>query len=187
MNLRLYFLRHGQAGSRTEWQEDDSARPLTTEGKRRMKREAATMRKLVLPLDLIVSSPLIRARQTAEIVAETLGLTARLVTDSRLEPGFDPRQLKALLTAHRDASALMLVGHEPDFSETIGHLIGGGRLDLKKGALALVELKDRASPDGPARLADPAQSPGPIVGAHQACAPDSRRGSGARSTLTLPF
>jgi phosphohistidine phosphatase len=148
MNLRLYFLRHGQAGNRTEWQEDDSARPLTTEGKRRIKREAAAMRKLVLPLDLIVSSPLIRARQTAEIVAETLGLAARLVTDSRLEPGFDPRRLKALLTAHRDASALMLVGHEPDFSETIGHLIGGGRLDLKKGALALVELEDRASLTG---------------------------------------
>jgi phosphohistidine phosphatase len=144
VSLKLYFLRHGQAGNRDEWQGDDSARPLTTDGKRRMKREAAAIRRLDLGLDVILTSPLVRARATAEIVAEALGPSARLVTDPRLAPGFGPRHLKALLAAHRGAEALMLVGHEPDFSQTISHLIGGGRLDVKKGALALVELEDRA-------------------------------------------
>lgn len=143
MSTKLYFLRHGQAGNRDEWQGDDSARPLTTEGKRRMKAEAAAIRKLDLGLDMILSSPLVRARATAEIVAEAVGPSARLLIEPRLAPGFGPRPLKALLTAHRGAAALMLVGHEPDFSQTISHLIGGGRLDVKKGALALVELEDR--------------------------------------------
>jgi phosphohistidine phosphatase len=144
VSLKLYFLRHGQAGNRDEWQGDDSARPLTDEGKRRMKREAAAIRRMDLGLDVILTSPLVRARATAEIVTEALGSSARLVIDSRLAPGFGPRHLKALLTTHGGAAALMLVGHEPDFSQTISHLIGGGRLDVKKGALALVELEDRA-------------------------------------------
>jgi len=148
MSVTLYFLRHGQAGNRAEWQGDDSARPLTTDGKRRMQREAAAIRALGVSPEVILSSPLVRAQQTAEILAEGLDLRDRLVTDRRLGPGFDPRQLKALLAAHRDASALLLVGHEPDFSDTISRLIGGGRLDLKKGGLALVELEDRATPAG---------------------------------------
>lgn len=145
MSLRLYFLRHGQAGSRTKWQGDDAVRPLTPEGKRRMKREAATIRRLDLALDLILTSPLARAHKTAEIVAGALGLGGRLAIDPRLAPGFGPKHLKSLLAAHRDATTLMLVGHEPDFSRTISDLIGGGRLDVKKGALALVELEDRTS------------------------------------------
>lgn len=148
MSVTLYFLRHGQAGNRTEWQGDDSARPLTTDGKRRMQREAAAIRALGVSPDVILSSPLVRAQQTAEILAEGLDLHDRLVTDPRLGPGFDARQLKALLAAHRDASTLLLVGHEPDFSQTISGLIGGGRLDLKKGGLALVELEDRAALTG---------------------------------------
>ena len=148
MSLRLYFLRHGQAGNRHKWQGDDSARPLTARGRQRMKREAAAIRKMDLRLDLILTSPLARAQQTAEIVAETLGLGRRLVTEPRLAPGFGPRQLRPLLAKHRDVGALMLVGHEPDLSETISHLIGGGRLDIKKGTLVLVELADRASPAG---------------------------------------
>jgi len=160
MSLTLYFLRHGQAGNPNEWQGDDSERPLTTDGKRRMQREAASIRALGVSPDAIVSSPLVRAQQTAEIVAKGLDLRDRLVTDPRLGPGFDTRQLKALLAAHRDASALLLVGHEPDFSETISRLIGGGRLDVKKGGLALVEVEDRASLAGrlvwllPARMLD---------------------------------
>ena len=145
MSLRLYFLRHGQAGNPDEWRGDDAERPLTPDGKRRMKREAAAIRAMDLRLGLILTSPLVRAHQTAEIVAETLGSGARLLTEPRLAPGFGRKRLKALLADHGDAAALMLVGHEPDFSETITDLIGGGRLEVKKGALALVELEDPAS------------------------------------------
>lgn len=146
--LKLYLLRHGEAGSRQDWRGDDSERPLTAAGKKRMKREAAGIRKLQLPLDIIISSPLVRARQTAEIVAKAHGSPARLVTDGRLRPGFGPKQLAALLAAHRDATGLMLVGHEPDFSQTISHVTGGGRLTMKKGALAYVEVEGRAAVKG---------------------------------------
>ena len=148
MSLKLYFLRHGQAGSRRDWQGDDVERPLTVEGKKRMGREAAAIGRLALPLDAIISSPLVRAAQTAEIVSKAGHSAVRLLTDGRLGPGFGPKQLAAILAAHRDASGLMLVGHEPDFSETISHLTGGGRLAMKKGALACVELENPASLKG---------------------------------------
>ena len=148
MKLKLYFLRHGEADNRQDWHGDDSERPLTAGGKKRMKREAAGMRKLKLPLDIIISSPLVRALQTAEIVAKAHGSTARLVTDGRLRPGFGPKHLAALVAEHRDARGLMLVGHEPDFSETISRVTGGGRLVMKKGALAYVEVEDRDSVKG---------------------------------------
>jgi len=148
VSLKLYFLRHGQAGNRQDWQGDDSKRPLTVEGKKRMQREAAAIGKLELPLDLVISSPLVRALQTAEIVAKARGSAARLVTDVRLTPGFGPKHLAAILAEHRGARGLMLVGHEPDFSETISQVTGGGRLTMKKGALAYVEVEDPASLKG---------------------------------------
>ena len=146
--MKLYFLRHGEAGRRQEWRGNDSERPLTAAGKKRMKREAAGIRKLKLPLDLIISSPLVRALQTAEIVAKAHGATTRLITDGRLKPGFGSRHLAALVAEHRDAGGVMLVGHEPDFSETISRVTGGGRLTMKKGALAYVEVEGHASIKG---------------------------------------
>jgi phosphohistidine phosphatase len=148
MSLKLYFLRHGQAGNRLEWHGDDSKRPLTVEGKKRMQREAATIWKLELPLDVIISSPLVRALQTAEIVAKARGSAARLITDDRLATGLGPKELAAIVAEHRDARGLMLVGHEPDFSQTISHVTGGGRMAIKKGALAYVEVPDPASLKG---------------------------------------
>ena len=138
--MRLYFLRHGLAGDRETWTGDDFGRPLTDEGKQRMAREAATIAKLNLNLDVILTSPLVRAYQTAEIVAQHLNLTDRLVKDDRLSPGFGSSQLAGILKAYPEAKALMLVGHEPDFSQIIGELIGGGRITCKKGSLACVEL-----------------------------------------------
>ena len=138
--MKLYFLRHGLAAEREEWSGDDAARPLTDEGKARMARAAAVFAKLELGLDAIITSPLVRAVQTAEIVARELKMQNRLVTDERLAPGFDADALAKILPAYPKAAALMLVGHEPDFSETISYLIGGGRVVCKKGGLALVEL-----------------------------------------------
>jgi phosphohistidine phosphatase len=144
VSLKLYFLRHGQAGDPQDWQGDDLERPLTDEGRRRMTCGAAAMRKLDLPLDAIISSPLLRAVQTAEIVANAQDAVSRLITDGRLRPGFDPTHLTAIMAEHRGARGLMLVGHEPDLSETISHLTGGARVRMKKGALACVEVEDPA-------------------------------------------
>lgn len=148
MSLSLYFLRHGQAGNRADWRGGDAQRPLTVEGTRRMERAAAAIAKLGLGLDLIISSPLARAHQTAEIVATALGAPTRLITDNRLAPGFGPTQLARIVGEHRQAKSLMLVGHEPDFSETIGQVTGGSRIVVKKGALACVRIDDPTSRQG---------------------------------------
>ncbi|MFI5341196.1 MAG: phosphohistidine phosphatase SixA [Candidatus Methylomirabilales bacterium] len=148
MSLKLYFLRHGQAGNRQDWHGDDSERPLTAEGKKRLKREAAAIWKLDLPLDVIISSPLVRALQTAEILAKAADPSTRVITDDRLAPGFGPKDLTAILADHNSARGLLLVGHEPDFSETIGHVTGGGRVTMKKGSLAYVDVEDPSSLEG---------------------------------------
>lgn len=140
--MRLYFLRHGLAHAWREWEGDDALRPLTSVGKARMQRETLTIRQLDLKLEVIVTSPLVRAYQTAELVARELRLLDKLVKDERLAPGFNVAQLAMLLQAQRGTRALLLVGHEPDFSETISAVIGGGKVVCKKGSLACVELSD---------------------------------------------
>lgn len=138
--MKLYFLRHGLAGEPSEWRGNDFDRPLTDEGKERMTRQAATIATLDLELDAVLTSPLMRAYQTAEIVARQLKLLGKLVKDERLGPGFNTQQLAKILAAHPKANALMLVGHEPGLSETIGDLIGGGRVVCKKGSLIRVDV-----------------------------------------------
>jgi phosphohistidine phosphatase len=143
--MEIYFLRHGLAGQRTAWQGDDAERQLTEEGKERMAREAVTLDALGIRPDVILTSPLARAYQTAEIVARQLGSLQTLRPDEHLAPGFGLTQLDKILKAHPEARSIMLVGHEPDFSSTIGQLIGGGDVICKKGGIACVELTDPAT------------------------------------------
>jgi phosphohistidine phosphatase len=145
--MKLYFLRHGLA-DRGEWFGSDFERPLTERGKARMAREAAAIAELGVVPDLIITSPLTRAYQTAEIVAEHLDLLDRLIEDERLAPGFGPDELAEILQMHPDAVEIMLVGHEPDFSQTISHLIGGGQVVCKKGSLVRVDLYEDISLEG---------------------------------------
>jgi len=139
--MELYFLRHARSVSRAEWAGDDGQRPLTEDGRLDMVREAATLTRLGLRPDLIVTSPLLRARQTAEIVAAALDASDRVIDDDRLTHGFGPKRLRKVLRAHKDARHVMLVGHEPDFSATIGKLTGG-RVLCSKGGLARVDIAD---------------------------------------------
>lgn len=139
--MRCYFLRHGPAGDSEDWHGDDFERPLTDEGVERMQREASSIAELGLDPDVIVTSPLIRARQTAEIVAEELEMRDRLVEDAHLGLDFDLKRLTRILEKHAGAHAVMLVGHDPSMSRTIGQLIGGARVELKKGSLACVRVE----------------------------------------------
>ncbi len=107
-----------------------------------MERAAATLAKRELRLDFIITSPYLRACQTAEIVARKLRLLDKLVEDDRVAYGLNADKLAEILASCPKASSLMFVGHEPDFSETIGRLIGGGRVVVKKGGLACVNLPD---------------------------------------------
>lgn len=146
--MRCYFLRHGIAVEPEAWSGDDFDRPLTREGCERMEREAKGIAALSPDLDAIVTSPLLRAKQTAEIVADRLGMADKLVEDPRLAGGFNLERLGAILGAHGDAKSIMLVGHEPSMSMTIGRTIGGASLELKKAALAGVEVADPGSASG---------------------------------------
>jgi phosphohistidine phosphatase len=145
--MKLFFLRHGLA-DRSEWNGPDHARPLTEKGKQRMAREARFIKQLNLNLDYIVSSPLTRALQTAQIIAEWLGMEDKLIEDERLSPGFGIYELQDLIQALPDVNAIMLVGHEPDFSTTVSDLIGGGEVACKKGSLARIDLYDLANLKG---------------------------------------
>ena len=144
----MYFLRHGIAAERSEWRGDDATRPLTDDGVERTGVVAAALARLDLDVGMIITSPLVRARQTAEIVARALGLGSKIVEDHRLAPGFDAEKLRAILLDHRNAGDVMVVGHEPDFSETVGALVGGGNVVMRKAGLALVELSNARADRG---------------------------------------
>jgi len=137
--MQLYFLRHGQSVGRSAWKGPDGERPLTEEGRGALAHEAATLLRLGLKPDVIVSSPLVRARETAEIVAGGLGAGDRVVVDDRVAEWFGVRRLRKVLREHGDIKRIMLVGHEPDFSTIIGKLTGG-RVVCTKGSLARVDV-----------------------------------------------
>jgi len=137
--MKLYFLRHGLA-NRNQWGGSDEQRPLTEKGRDLMKQEAQALIHLNLILDVIITSPYIRALQTAQIIAEGLSLEDKLIEDERLCPGFSFEALKGILQERDDDESLLFVGHEPDFSITIGRLIGNGRVIMKKGSMARIDL-----------------------------------------------
>jgi phosphohistidine phosphatase len=139
--MKLYFLRHGRA-DRSAWMGLDYERPLTEDGKERMRYEADFLAQLDIGPDHILTSPLVRAYQTAEIVAERLNMLDLLTVDARLEPGFGPSDLAEILEEYPLADEILFSGHEPDFSLTISYLIGGGNVVCKKGSLARVALVD---------------------------------------------
>jgi phosphohistidine phosphatase len=146
--MNCYFLRHGIAVDPQAWHGTDDDRPLTPDGEKRMEREARAIADLDLDVDTIVTSPLLRARQTAEIVADRLRVRKGLVEDSRVAHGFDADSVAAILIERDHAASVMFVGHEPAMSATVGRLVGGASVELKKGALAGIELSDRSATSG---------------------------------------
>jgi phosphohistidine phosphatase len=133
--MHLYFLRHGEADW-PDWDGPDDERPLTKKGKKEIKKLAKFLTRLDVDLDEIVTSPLPRAAQTAVIVAKRYSLTAH--EDDGLKPGFNRGDLEKLLKGRQNL-ALMIAGHEPDFTNVISS-ITGAELKLSKGGVALVDL-----------------------------------------------
>ncbi len=138
--MKVYFLRHGEADW-PEWNKPDDERPLTKSGRKEMKRVAKFLRKLDPEISVILSSPLPRARQTAEIVATCLEID--LEEEPSLRKGFNAATLRKL-SGRRKSGSIMLVGHEPDFSRTIRELTGA-KLKLAKAGLALVDCPNATS------------------------------------------
>src|SRR5262245_29578427 len=136
----IYVLRHGIAVERgTKGYPLDSQRPLTPEGRKKVRRIAKTLRRLGVSIDLILSSPYVRARQTAEIVAKVLGSGKRLKFSEHLMAEGDAEDLIGQLSRlYYSAASVMLVGHEPYLSQLISVLLTGKpdlAMTLKKGGL----------------------------------------------------
>jgi phosphohistidine phosphatase len=146
--MKCYFLRHGNAVEPAEWRGSDDDRPLTPEGIKRMHGEAKAIADFAADVDVIVTSPLLRARQTADIVADRLRLRNAVVEDARIAHGFNAESCGAILRERGAAGSIVLVGHEPTMSAVIGSLCDGANVELKKGGLAGIELADRFATSG---------------------------------------
>ena len=133
--MKLYFLRHGKADW-LEWDQPDDERPLTKEGRREMRQIASFLREIGVAPSIVLTSPLPRALQTAEIAAEMLKVSVR--EEPLLKKGFTATKLANMLRRTKGAD-VMLVGHEPDLSGVIRELTGG-TIALKKGGFARVDL-----------------------------------------------
>jgi len=138
MPIELHLLRHAHAGDPEGWTGDDAARPLSAKGTGQADRLGAFLARVGFRPDAIVSSPKLRASQTAEIVAGHLGVPVTL--DERLGGGLDPATVDAILADLDSPSRPVLVGHDPDFSELLGWLAGTDRVTMKKGAIARVDV-----------------------------------------------
>ncbi len=136
--MLLHLLRHADAGDPETWSGPDAIRPLSAKGRRQSKRLGDHLAAIGFTVDAIVTSPKVRAEQTADLVGERL--KARVTVDDRLGGGFDLESLDELLTDAGDPDRVVIVGHDPDFSETLSALCGP-QLEMKKGAFARIEVE----------------------------------------------
>lgn len=140
----LYFLRHGDAGS--AWKGDDTQRPLTPEGAAALRSAAVLWRRLNLRPDVVISSPLARAKETARLFVDGVGLRRDPVVDQRLSPGAGWGDFGRAIADHPDARRVLFVGHEPDLSAAVQLLTGAISVRLRKGGLACVEFPGTPEP-----------------------------------------
>lgn len=143
----LYFVRHGKAGHHSAAADDDE-RSLTDEGIAALTAAGPIWRRLNLRPDLVISSPLPRALQTAELVIAGLGMSGAPVVDDRLRPGADWPNFARAMASHPDARRVMFVGHEPDLSGAVGLLTGASSVRMRKGGVACVEFPGVPEPGG---------------------------------------
>jgi phosphohistidine phosphatase len=136
----LYFLRHGKAGHPRAADPTDDDRELTDNGVAELRAAAPFWRRLNLRPDLVLSSPLPRALQTAQLLVAGVGMDREPVVDDRLRPGADWGDMARAMTTNRDARRVMFVGHEPDLSTAVQILTGARAVRLRKGGLACVEF-----------------------------------------------
>jgi phosphohistidine phosphatase len=148
--MQIYILRHGIAEDAGPGQ-SDADRALTPEGRKKLRNVLRAAHEAGVAPALILTSPLKRAVQTAQLAAEILDYKGDLLRTKALEPGAHPQMAWEEIRVHKDEPAILLAGHEPLFSSLTAYLLGCPdlRVDFKKGALACVEV-DRfgAEPHG---------------------------------------
>lgn len=141
--VELCLLRHAHAGDATRWAGDDELRPLTEKGRLQAERLARHLAAAGYAPDVVLTSPLVRARETAEIVAEIL--RAPLRVEPRLGEMVDLPTLEQILADAGDPPRAILVGHDPDFSELASELVGAP-IHVRKGTLARIDAERPLQP-----------------------------------------
>jgi phosphohistidine phosphatase len=136
--MLLHLLRHAHAGDAAAWDAPDGARPLSEKGRAQADRLGTFLAGINFKTDAIITSPKIRAAQTAEYVAGHLGLG--VAVDERLIGDVSLDALEAVLADAEDPERPVLVGHDPDFSELVAVLCGAAGVPMRKGALARIEV-----------------------------------------------
>jgi phosphohistidine phosphatase len=139
--MELYLLRHGIAEDHAA-SGHDADRALTDDGRKKLRHVLARARKASVTPTLILSSPLKRAFETAEIAAKELGYSSEIAITNALTPDSSPHRVWTEIRAHRDEPALLLAGHEPLFSATVASMLGSSRsmVEFKKAALVRIDF-----------------------------------------------
>jgi phosphohistidine phosphatase len=151
--IELYLVRHAIAAERGPNYPDDRERPLTSEGIARFKQAVEGLKQLEISVDLVLTSPLVRAAHTAELLVGALDTKPRTEQLDALAPGGRlATVLDALETYAKRYRRIALVGHQPDLGELTAKLLqSSGGIEFKKGAVCCIEL-DGAMPNGPGVL-----------------------------------
>jgi len=149
----IYFLRHANAGQKQfSNPARDEKRPIDKTGEEQSHDVGRALASIGVTANIVISSPLTRAVQTAHIVAREIGYEEKVVLDDALRPEAQFEQFKALLNRHKDKTAIMVVGHDPSMTEFVNRVLSGGRplaaIEMKKGGVAKVQTELR----GPAVL-----------------------------------
>jgi len=144
--MNLYLVRHAIAFKLdpATWP-DDRDRPLTPQGEKKFRQAARGLKALVPGVDVVLSSPLVRAWRTAEILSKATGWPQPSRFDP-LEPGTPPADVVDALQPHASAESVAMVGHEPSLHELLSYLLTGDpgnvRLTMKKGGVACLSVED---------------------------------------------
>ena len=145
----LYLVRHAIAAERGDEYPDDTKRPLTSQGMARMRQVVKGLMTLDPRIDLVLTSPLIRARQTADILVAGLSPAPELAVEDTLAPDHRPEAVIDALGKHTSSEAVALVGHEPDLGILAAWLIGAREpLAFKKGGIARIDVGGKPGRDG---------------------------------------
>lgn len=149
--FELYLVRHAIAEERGDAWPDDSKRPLTEDGAARMRKAARGLMRLGVRFDAVLTSPYVRTRQTAEIVANAFDERPPIIAVESLAPGGSVQSILTDLERQARRSRLAIVGHEPGIGELAARLAGARYpLEFKKGAVCRIDIK--TFPAGPGKL-----------------------------------
>lgn len=150
--IRLYLIRHGLAEERGESWPDDSKRPLTDEGTAKLRKIARGMASLGVTIDVLLTSPFVRTRQTADVIASGLDPRPHIAALDSLSPAGSAAGVLADLEKHAKRASIGLVGHEPSIGELAARLVGSRHpFSFKKGGVCRIDVEELPA-SGPGEL-----------------------------------